>query len=112
MQNAISICKAFGDETRMQIMLMLFSAEELCVCELTAALDLSQPKISRHINILRGADLVESERRGQWMFYRIASSAPAWVDALLQSEQTQFGPALMRANERLSGMASRPSSCC
>lgn len=112
MYNAIEICKAFGDDTRMQIMQLLNASEQLCVCELTAALDLSQPKISRHLTILKNAGLVDCERKGQWMFYKVSTAAPAWVDTMLHEQNSAFGPALMRANARLDAMVSRPERCC
>ena len=112
MHQVIDICKAFGDETRMQLMQLLHAHTQLCVCEFTAALQLSQPKISRHLNILRTAGLVDAERKGAWMFYRVSSSVPSWVDTMLQEQAVQFGPALMRANAHLEAMAARPERCC
>ena len=51
----------------------------MCVCDLTAAFDLSQPTISHHLKILRDAGLVEAERRGTWAYYRLVPDA---IDAL------------------------------
>jgi DNA-binding transcriptional ArsR family regulator len=51
----------------------------VCVCDLTAAFDLSQPTISHHLKILRDAGLVEAERRGTWAYYRLVPDA---IDAL------------------------------
>jgi DNA-binding transcriptional ArsR family regulator len=53
----------------------LSGADELCVCDLTAAFDLSQPTISHHLKILRDAGLVESSRRGTWAYYRLVPEA-------------------------------------
>ena len=67
--------KALADPTRIGIVNRLASAPELCVCDLTAAFELSQPTISHHLKILREAGLVEAERRGTWGFYRLNRAA-------------------------------------
>jgi ArsR family transcriptional regulator len=71
--------RALADPTRVAIVNRLSGADELCVCDLTAAFDLSQPTISHHLRILRDAGLVESSRRGTWAYYRLVPEA---VDAL------------------------------
>ncbi|HYY04798.1 MAG TPA: metalloregulator ArsR/SmtB family transcription factor [Gaiellaceae bacterium] len=71
--------RALADPTRVAIVNRLSGADELCVCDLTAAFDLSQPTISHHLKILREAGLVESSRRGTWAYYRLVPEA---VDAL------------------------------
>lgn len=67
--------KALGDETRLRI-LNLLRGQELCVCDIFAALDLPQSTVSRHLAILRRAGWVNDERRGSWMYYRLADDAP------------------------------------
>src|SRR5213593_1684123 len=71
--------KALADPTRVAIVNRLSAADEVCVCDLTATFDLSQPTISHHLRLLREAGLVESIRRGTWAFYRLV---PAAVDSL------------------------------
>jgi ArsR family transcriptional regulator len=71
--------RALADPTRVAIVNRLSGADELCVCDLTAAFDLSQPTISHHLRILRDAGLVESSRRGTWAYYRLVPEA---VEAL------------------------------
>ena len=63
--------KALGDPTRLRIVALL-SQSELCVCHIESALGLPQPTVSRHMAVLRNAEVVESERRGTWIFYRLA----------------------------------------
>ena|SRR5215213_2067001 len=63
--------KALADPTRVAIVNSLSAADEVCVCNLTATFDLSQPTISHHLKILRQAGLVESTRRGTWAYYRL-----------------------------------------
>src|SRR5215469_16381647 len=67
--------KALADPTRVAIVNRLTTAEAVCVCDLTAAFDLSQPTISHHLKILRDAGLVDAERRGTWAYYRLVPDA-------------------------------------
>ena len=53
----------------------LAGAGEVCVCELTAEFDLSQPTISHHLRLLREAGLVASSKRGTWAYYRLVPEA-------------------------------------
>src|ERR1041385_3969318 len=62
--------KALADPTRVGLVNRLAAVEEACVCDLTAAFDLSQPTISHHLRILREAGLVDVERRGTWAPHR------------------------------------------
>jgi ArsR family transcriptional regulator len=71
--------RALADPTRVAIVNRLSGAHELCVCDLTAAFDLSQPTVSHHLKILRDAGIVRSTRRGTWSYYRLVPEA---VDAL------------------------------
>jgi ArsR family transcriptional regulator len=71
-----AILKAAADPYRLTILATLASIEgEACVCDFTDALPLNQPTVSHHLRILREADLVTCERRGTWVYYRIAPSA-------------------------------------
>lgn len=71
--------KALADPTRVAIVNRLAAADEVCVCDLNAAFDLSQPTISHHLRVLRQAGLVEASRRGTWAYYRLV---PAAIDEL------------------------------
>jgi ArsR family transcriptional regulator, arsenate/arsenite/antimonite-responsive transcriptional repressor len=62
--------KALADPVRLRLLSLITSAAgEVCVCDLTAAFDLTQPTISHHLKVLREAELVGSERRGTWVYY-------------------------------------------
>jgi len=67
--------KALADPTRVAIVNRLGSLPEVCVCDLTAAFELSQPTISHHLRVLREAGLVEAEGRGTWAYYRLVPEA-------------------------------------
>ena len=65
--------KALSDEKRLLIVRLL-GFREMCVCELTGALGVSQPNLSHHIRKLEQAGLVKSERRGKWVFYSLVDT--------------------------------------
>ena len=69
--------KALADPARVSIVNALAGRGEVCVCDLTATFELSQPTISHHLRILRDAGLVESSRRGTWAYYRLVPDAVA-----------------------------------
>jgi DNA-binding transcriptional ArsR family regulator len=74
-----------GDATRRRVLGLLLVEGELCVCELMAAMDEIQPKVSRHLSVMREAGLVTMRRDGTWIFYRIAPSLPKWMGKLLDT---------------------------
>lgn len=70
---AAKMFKALGDPIRLRLLSMIASAAgegEVCVCDLTEPFELSAPTISYHLKLLREANLVTSERRGTWVYYR------------------------------------------
>jgi ArsR family transcriptional regulator, arsenate/arsenite/antimonite-responsive transcriptional repressor len=78
--------KAVADPYRLRMLATLARAtDEVCVCDFTDALPLNQPTVSHHLRILREADLVTSERRGTWVYYRIAVDALARISAATQA---------------------------
>ena len=62
--------KALSDETRIKLVVLLFE-RELCVCQIEAALEISQTKASRHLAVLRHAGLLRSRRDGLWIYYKL-----------------------------------------
>src|SRR6476646_7910992 len=70
-----TVFKALADPTRVAIVNRLAAIDEVCVCDLTSAFELSQPTISHHLRLLRDAGLVEAERRGTWAYYRLVPEA-------------------------------------
>jgi len=83
---AAALLKAIADPYRLTMLATLAAAtDEVCVCDFTDALPLNQPTVSHHLRILREAELVTSERRGTWVYYRISPDAPDRVRAALAS---------------------------
>lgn len=109
-----SFFRALSDLTRLRCLVLLQRAGELCVCELTEALELSQPKISRHLANLREAGMVEDRRDGLWVFYRLHEELPSWAVAILQvSVASLFAQAPFAGDlARLHPMTMRPRNGC
>ena len=74
MDELLNLFGMLSDKTRLRILLLLAN-RELCVCELFAALDMSQPRVSRQLAILKQARLIKDRRDGKWIHYRIDESA-------------------------------------
>jgi len=107
--------KCLADRTRLNCMLLLTEEAELCVCEFTAALRESQPKISRHLAQLKSCGLVADRRQGQWVFYRLNPALPQWLSATLKQLVAEQSDLILSFHHQLSQMGDRPerqASCC
>ena len=107
-----SLCKALADPTRARIALLVAREKELCVCELTCALDEIQPKISRHLALLRESGLLADRRKGQWVYYRLHPELPSWVSKTLKTMLDANQEWLAENHQRLCAMEDRPNRCC
>ena len=75
--------KCLSDPTRLDILKIILERQNVCVCEITEILQLSQPKISRHLALLRNLSILLDERKGQWVYYRLNPDLPEWVNSIL-----------------------------
>ena len=75
MAASAAVFKALSDETRLRILRAISHMKELCECNIVPVFGLSQPTISYHLKVLREAGLIESERRGQWVYHRVNARA-------------------------------------
>ena len=109
-----SFFRLIADNTRLRSMMLLIEHTELCVCELTHALCLSQPKISRHLAQLRDAGLVQDRREGLWIYYRLHPQLPDWIETVLQQTWKANSNTEIYAEDRknLTDMPNRPGSAC
>jgi DNA-binding transcriptional ArsR family regulator len=83
-QEAAGLLKALADPTRLSMVLCLWNAQSpVCICDFTAAFDLGQPTISHHMAKLRAVGLVESKKRGIWVYYRLRDDLAPTTVALL-----------------------------
>lgn len=85
MVNADLLFEACGDETRRRILLLLLVQGELCVCDLLSVLELPQPKVSRHLAVLREAEILASRRKGTWVYYRLNPELPLWAAQVISA---------------------------
>jgi len=79
------LLKALADPVRLRLMSLVASRPggEACVCDLNDAFDLSQPTISHHLKVLHEAGLVDRDKRGVWVYYRVRPQALASLGALI-----------------------------
>jgi ArsR family transcriptional regulator len=99
-----------SDTTRLRCLMLIEAEEEACVCEMTFALEESQPKISRHLALMRDAGLVTPRREGTWMHYKINSDLPCWAKESLRQVLQQLKPLQPYQDDRkrLDQMTNRP----
>jgi len=79
------LLKALADPVRLRLLSLVASCadQEACVCDLNDAFDLSQPTISHHLKVLHEAGLIDREKRGVWVFYRVKPEALSGLATLL-----------------------------
>ena len=94
--------------------MLIHSEGEVCVCELTHTLHESQPKVSRHLALMRDSGVVESRREGTWMHYRLSESMPGWAREIIESSHARLKDldTFRRDLRRLTQMNNRPEKIC
>ncbi len=75
--------KCLSDPTRLDILKIILARQNVCVCEITEIVQLSHPKISRHLALLRNLSILLDERKGQWVYYRLNPDLPVWATSIL-----------------------------
>ena len=105
--------QSLSDETRLRTLLLFEEDVELCVCELSYALEVSQPKISRHLAAMRDAGLVRSRRQAQWVFYSLDPAMHEWQKEIIIAaiNGNKNDPQACADKKRLSAMKDRPARC-
>jgi len=106
--------KSLSDPTRIRCLALLVEHSELCVCELTHALALPQPKISHHLGTLRKSELVRDRKEGLWIYYRINPDLPKWIVDVLKITMKGVKAVEPFASDAvaLAEMPNRPSGVC
>jgi ArsR family transcriptional regulator len=112
--NPDDLFRALADPTRLRSLLLLATEGELCVCELVHAIGELQPKISRHLAMLREAEIVTDRREGLWIHYRLNPKLPAWAREVLAATARANASAepYARDRKRLKSMSNRPPVRC
>lgn len=80
----VEFFKCLSDPTRLSIIKLILRNQTICVCELTEALDMSQPKISRHLALLRSHGILHDSRQSQWVYYSLHPQLPHWAVEILK----------------------------
>lgn len=108
--------KNLADDIRLKSILLIAKEGELCVCELMAALDeSSQPKVSRHLALLKSAGLLITRKQKQWIFYAINPDIPVWAQQVIKLTLTDNLAFITPNLQALNKMGDRPTravSCC
>jgi ArsR family transcriptional regulator len=81
----VRLLSALADPTRLAIVRQLAEEVETCACNFTSCCDVGQPTVSHHLRVLREAGVVVSERRGQWIYYRLAPETAERLGAVARS---------------------------
>lgn len=113
--NPVQFYKCLADDTRLRCLLLIIEEGELCVCELTEALQEIQPKVSRHLAQLRKCELLIDSKQGQWVFYQINPQLPDWAKSVLQETAASNQFYIAENRQKLAKMKGRPErlkSCC
>jgi ArsR family transcriptional regulator len=90
MEELRAIGQAFGDANRLKILGFIQRYGDVCVCEITESLQLSQPLVSRHLRMLKSAGLVQSRKEGKWMIYSLASPLPEAARSMMAALQKRM----------------------
>jgi ArsR family transcriptional regulator len=108
--NPVSFFRALADETRWRIV-RLVADRALCVCELADILGMPQSSVSSHVQIIRKAGLLESERVGKWTYFRIHARHLPLLEEITRTfpDGREHKADLKRAHARLTD---RENSCC
>lgn len=79
----LQLFKILSDQTRLDIVLLLKASGELCVCDIYTTLNLSQPKTSRHLAMLREYELLLDSKHGKWVHYRLSPVLLPWIKEVI-----------------------------
>ena len=113
--NPTDFFKCLGDDTRLKILLMILREQELCVCELMIALEDSQPKISRHLALLKKSNILVTSKQRQWVYYRLSPHLPEWCLQTLALCATDNSAFIHINCQKLLSMGDSPErlkTCC
>jgi len=89
-EQVVPLLKAIADPVRLRLVSLVLASEggEACVCDLTGAFNLSQPTVSHHLKVLHEAGLLDRDKRGVWVYYRVRSDAMRALAQLVSPAET------------------------
>jgi len=82
-QDMAEVYKLLADKTRLSIIALL-KEQELCVCDITEIIGMSQPNASQHLRKLKSAGLLNEKKKGQWVYYSLNNEAEPYVLCILE----------------------------
>lgn len=93
-KNTVEILKSLAENNRLQIVLFLREADELCVCQVIELLGLTGATISKHLSLLQQAGIVNSRKEGRWVYYKLSKDANLsplinWITSQSQRNEIQ-----------------------
>jgi DNA-binding transcriptional ArsR family regulator len=102
MRDVMAVTKALADESRARIVLFL-AAGEMCVCQIVEMLQLAPSTVSKHLDVLCRAGLIEPRKEGRWVYYRrperpgdCAAKAIGWLEEALAQDPRALDDARRR----------------
>jgi ArsR family transcriptional regulator, arsenate/arsenite/antimonite-responsive transcriptional repressor len=89
-EQVVPLLKAIADPVRLRLVSLVLASEggEACVCDLTGSFNLSQPTVSHHLKVLHEAGLLDRDKRGVWVYYRVRSDAMRALAQLVSPAET------------------------
>jgi len=85
----VKVLKAVADKNRLRIFKML-QHKKMCACELSAALGITRPSVSRHLSLMKDAGLVEDQRNGPWVDYSLCEEKINQYAPVIQSQLKEW----------------------
>src|SRR3954469_21139640 len=114
MRNIVAFGQALGDETRWRIVQLILN-EPMCVCEMADILEMPQSSVSSHVQVIKKAGMLESERCEKWIYYRVAENHRRLLRTVAEFFEVFPGSdAVLRmdAKKAAKRMAERDGGCC
>ena len=115
MNKLVVVAKAFADPTRVRILAALRGGE-LCVCELSDALDVTQSTLSTHLQVIRDAGLVQTRRDGKWIYYAVRPESGQLLESVFGFFATTVkkDPAIRHDQQQLAARLKerKGGACC
>ena len=113
MKHALAFAKGLSDPTRLRLVAAL-RGQELCVCELCDALELSQSTLSTHLTVLRDSGVVQTRKNGKWIYYALRPDLARLIDVFFQEFAAVATDRRIRRDATRAGrrLRIRENGCC
>ncbi|MEF8823999.1 MAG: metalloregulator ArsR/SmtB family transcription factor [Desulfohalobiaceae bacterium] len=112
MHTPLSVLKALADGNRLRAVAALMEHGELCVCQITELLQLATATVSRHMSVLQKADLVQSRKKGRWVYYRLTDAFPDLLHQWLTRELAESAQIAQDRKDMATILSYDPEELC